>query len=260
MVNRAYDFLAPALGIGVALALVVVLVFLFLGRFRKYWIIGAYVVWELLAAAAMTIADLYLHGSESMPHASQTEANRWYARLYWSTDIVDDLFRLVLVIVLIYLASAGGKRVSGRLLTGLVVLIMVLPFLLFSPNWRPVAVGSVQVPFPGAAWFQSASELLNFGAAIMNLMLWATILASKRRDPQLITVSAGLGIVVAGTAIAYGTRHLLGESQLGAVGFLFMNLAQLFGWIIWCVAFRPVLRHTNRLNPAVESAKVGQIE
>jgi len=253
-----YDVLAPILGIGTAVALLLVLIFLLLGALRKYWIIAVYVAWELLATATLTIADVLLHGSAPMGGATQTAANKLYARLYWSNDVIVDLFRFVLVIVLIYRASEGARRVSPRLLTALVIAMMVLPFILFHPNFQPVAMGPFHLPFPsgriGAAWFQSTSELLNFGAAIMNLMLWATLIASKRRDPQLLVVSAGLGVVVTGTAFAYGMRHFLGQNQLGAMGFLFMNLTQLAGWVIWCWAFRPARRSVALPNHAVASS------
>jgi len=262
--NRFYDLLAPVLGICTVIALLLVLVFLFLGAFRKYWIIGVYVAWELFATATLTLADVMLHGSAPLTGASQTAANKLYARLYWSNDVIVDLFRFVLVIVLIYRASAGPRRISAKLLAGLVVAMVVLPFLLFNPNFKPLPIGPFNLPFPsgsiGAAWFQSTSELLNFGAAIMNLMLWGALIASKKRDLQLLAVSAGLGVVVTGTALAYGMRHFLGQNQVGAMGFLFMNLTQLAGWLIWCWAFRPVRAKKPSLERAPAPAKLEPLE
>jgi hypothetical protein len=245
--NHVYDVLAPVLGMATALALLFVLVFLLLSPVRrKFWIILAYVAWELFATAALTIADVVYHGSAKMGTA-QTAANKLYARLYWTNDVLVDLFRFVLVIVLIYKASEGTRRlVSGKLLSALVVVVMVLPFFLFHPTFTPV---------PKTAWFASAGELLNFGAAIMNLMLWATLIASKRRDGQLLIVSAGLGVVVTGTAIAYGIRYLSGQSEFGAMGYLFMNLTQLAGWAIWCWAFRPTARIPKAADAVVASTE-----
>jgi hypothetical protein len=244
--NHVYDVLAPYLGIGSAIALSLVVVFLLLSPLRrKFWIILAYAAWELFATAALTLADVAFHGSSTMGQA-QTAANKLYARLYWTNDVLVDLFRFVLVMVLIYKASGDAtKRVSGRVLTGLVVAMMILPFVLFHPTFRP---------FPRAAWFNSTSELLNFGAALMNLMLWGTLIASRSRDEKILMVSAGLGIVVTGTALSYGLNFLMGQGGFGPVGYLFMNVTQLAGWAVWCWAFRPAGAGKSTPKPLAEQS------
>lgn len=239
--NHAYEVLAPVLGIANALALLAVLVFLLLGPLRKFLIVFVYVAWELLATATLTIADVFYHGSTQMAGATQTAANKLYARLYWTNEVIVDLFRFILVIVLIQRATDTTKRAPRGLLGGLIVAVVVLPFVLFHPEFNP---------WPKSAFFVSASELMNFGAAIMNLMLWAALIASKKRDPQVLMVSAGLGIVVTGSAISYGVRHLIGQSAFGAAGYFLLNLTQLAGWLIWCRAFWP----TRRTQPPLESA------
>lgn len=245
-----YDALAPVLGVGAALALLVALVFVLLGSFRRYRIVAAYIAWELFATAALTIADVMLHGSAV---GASGGGVKLYARLYWTNDVIEDLFRFVLVTVLIYRASDGPRRISPKLLAAVVLAVTILPFVLFHTNARPLQLGSLAIPFPSSAWFNSASEMLNFGAAIMNLMLWATLIASRKRDPLLLLVSAGLGVVVTGTAIAYGFRHLVGAGQLGALMSFFLNLTQMAGWTIWCWAFRPVKNRQPKLA-AVDSA------
>jgi hypothetical protein len=251
--SRIYDVLAPVVSGAIAVELFLVLVFLLLGPFRKYWIVFAYAAWELLATVAFTIADLLYHATAPVTAANRTLAQLWYSRLYWVNDVIVDLLRFVLVIVLIYMASEGTRRVSGRLLSGLVVVMVVLPFVLFHPGYHPVQVSSFQLPFPSASWFNSTSELLNFGAAIMNLMLWAILLPSNRRDPQLVLVSLGLGVVVTGTAIAYGVRFFVGQREFQAVGYLFMNLTQFAGWALWCRAFRPARKSRQVVDNAVPS-------
>ncbi|HLX45363.1 MAG TPA: hypothetical protein VKR43_18080 [Bryobacteraceae bacterium] len=231
--SRVYDVLAPFLSAGIAIALFVVLVFLVLGPFRYYWVVFAYAAWELIATVAFTVADLKYHGTAQVAKSARTLAQIWYARLYWANDVLVDLFRFVLVIVLIYRISTGKKQVSARTLTILVLIMMVLPFVLFHPRFNP---------WPAAAWFNSTSELLNFGAAIMNLMLWTALIASRNRDPQFLMVSAGLGVVVTGSALSLGVRHLISGASGGAAGYLLLNITQLIGWLIWCVAFKPVRR------------------
>ena len=161
----------------------------------------AYVAWELFATATLTIYDL-LYLGPSLGKVAQAEATKLYARLYWSNDVIVDLLRFLLVIVLTYAATPeGAKRASiGRILGGIVAVVVVLPFLLFPLHFRP---------WPEASWFNSTSELLNFGAAIMNLGLWGALLANRKRDPQFVAVSIGLGVVVTGAAVSYGLLHLI---------------------------------------------------
>ena len=225
----AYQFLS----ILNSLLLVVVLVFLLRGSFRKFWVLLVYVAWELIANATLTVLSLLYHGSDLVTGAT-TEAQRLYARLYWTNDVVVDLLRFLLVIVLTHKATSETRRVGvGRVLGGVAAAAVVLPFLLFDPSFRPDS------NWPRSAWFNSTSELLNFGAAVMNLVLWGTLIASRRRGPQLLTVSAGLGVVVTGAAIAYGLRHFIPPGTFRSVPNLFLMLTQLAGFAIWCRAFWP---------------------
>ncbi|GEM_PF-1243213 len=249
--SRFYELAAPLLEMGIVGILVLVLVFLISGRFYRYWAVLAYVVWEIVANLAFTVADILYHGSWSAQR--YTTAQLLYARLYWTNDVLVDLFRFVLIILLIYMASEGSKRVSGFVLGTIVLAALVLPFALFDRNIRMIEVGAMRLPFPTTLWFQSTSELLNFGAAIMNLILWTRLLASRQRDPQIVLVSLGLGIVVTGTAMAYGVRHLIGNQEFKAVGYLIMNLSQLLGWLVWCRAFWPAAKTQEAVKSPVSS-------
>ncbi len=73
----------------------------------------------------------------------------------------------------------------------------------------------------------------------MNLILWATLLASRKRDPQVSLVSLGLGVIVTGTAMSYGLRFLIPKNSSVAIPNTFLNVTQLIGWYIWCRAFWP---------------------
>src|SRR5260370_42328706 len=131
--TRVYDLL----GIINGLVLLLVLVLLLRGPFRKFWVVLGYVTWELLATATLTIFNV-LYGGPAQGNGG-AEAVRWYTRLYWSNDVIVDLLRFLLVILLTYRASSGGVRRStiGRILGGIVAVVMVLPFLVFPLNFRP---------------------------------------------------------------------------------------------------------------------------
>jgi len=235
--NYVYDLL----GIGNGIVLLSVLILLLRGSFRKFWVLLVYVAWELFATATLTIYDL-LYTGPALGKVAQAESMKLYARLYWSNDVIVDLLRFLLVIVLTYAATPeGAKRVSiGRILGGIVAVVVVLPFLLFPLHFAP---------WPEASWFNSTSELLNFGAAIMNLGLWGALLANRKRDPQFVAVSIGLGVVVTGAALSYGLRHLIPASAI-FIPNVFLMLTQLAGWTIWCRAFWPAPKR----SPAPENA------
>ena len=228
-----YDVLAPILGISNAVALLLLVVFLVIGPTRRFWVVLLYVSWELLATAGLTLADLRYNGTQQIDRAVQTSASQLYARLYWTNDVIVDLLRFVLVTVLIYMVVGSTKPKLGRLLSGLVLAMIVLPFILFHPTFQP---------YPRAVWFNSTSQLLNFGAAIMNVILWGALLQSKKRDPQILALSLGLGIMLTSFAIAYGFRHFFPQGGFTAAINLFLNLAQLGASLIWCRAFWPVPR------------------
>jgi hypothetical protein len=237
-VTHVYDELAPVLGISSAVALLLLVVFLLIGSIRKYQVVLLYVSWELFATVGLTFLDLRLHGTAQL--GAPTDASRLYARLYWTNDVIVDLLRFVLVTVLIYQVVGSAKPLLGRLLSGLVLAMIVLPFVLFHPIFpAPQSLPSAFDMYPRGAWFNSTSQLLNFGAAIMNVILWGALLQAKKRDPQILPVSLGLGILVTGSAIGYGLRHFSSEGGTTAAFNLFVNLTQLAAWLIWCRAFWP---------------------
>ena len=240
--THIYDVLAPVLGICTALSLALLAVLLLKGPSRKFWVVLVYVSYELLATGGLTLADIHFHGTAQVDQTS--DASRIYARLYWTNDVVDDLLRFVLLTVLIYMVVGSSKPLLGRALTGLVLAMIVLPFLLFQPIFPPTPSLTLFPPwYPTRAWFNSTSQLLNFGAAIMNVILWGALIQSRKRDPQILALSLGLGIMLTSFAIAYGLRHFIPQGGFTAAINLFLNLAQLGASLIWCRAFWPAPRH-----------------
>jgi hypothetical protein len=229
------------------LALLLVLIMLLRGPFRKFWIVLFYVAGELTAQLTLTILGVLYNAPVQVDNsAAHVAAMKWYARAYWGSDIILDLFRFILVIVLTYKATApGAKKVPmGWVLGGVITFTMLLPFLLFpmGPN-----------PWPRGEWFNSTSQLLNFGGAIMNLGLWAALIANRQRDRQFVAVSVGLGVVVTGTALSYGLRHFISPENR-ALPDLFLMLVQLVAWTVWCLAFWPArARSMATTNKAMQS-------
>jgi hypothetical protein len=203
----------------------VLIVFLLRGSFRRYPLLLLYCVLQLAA----TVSEEYVfrvHGQTN-----------FFRRLYWTDEVTLDLVLFFMVITLIYRAVEGSpvRIAMGRLLGAVVAIVLVVPFVLFSARRF------------STAWFNGTSQLLNFGAAIMNLGLWTALIGTKKRDPLLLTVSAGLGVAVTGAAIAYGLRRFTPPTSTPQqLANLFKTLTYLASVAIWCWAFRPAAKK----NPA----------
>jgi hypothetical protein len=198
-----------------------VIVFLLRDSFRRYPLLLAYCVAQLAA----TISEEYVYrvfGDSPM-----------YGKLYWTDEVTLDLLLFLMVIALIYRALEGSalRTAMGRLMGTVLVIVLVVPFVLFSARRF------------STSWFDSTSQLLNFGGAILNLALWTVLIGTKKRDPLLLTVSAGLGVAVTGAAIAFGLRRFTPpESTPQQLVNLFKTLTYLASVAIWCWAFRPGAR------------------
>jgi len=220
--------------VGIALQAVLI-VFLLRGSFRRYPLLLVYCVSQLAATVTEVYINRILHDSGAI-----------YRRVYWTDEVLLDLLLFLMVILLIYRALEGSpmRAGMGRLLGAVVIAVAIVPFVLFSARRF------------STAWFDGTSQLLNFGAAIMNLALWTALIATKKRDPLLLTVSAGLGVAVTGAAITFGLRRFtLPGGTPQHMANLFKAITYLAGLTIWCWAFRPRARKSTA-PPAVSAPTV----
>lgn len=225
------EFLSSTLAFSTALLQVATVVFLFLGPIRKYRFVLVYCLLQLgTSVAEMTVANQF--GPKS----------KLYAKLFWTDEIVLDILLFFILILLTYRAMNGSPAQGQmrRVLGGVMLMAMLLPFVLFKGA------------FVTMSWFDHTSQLLNFGGAILNLGLWTALLGSRKRDPQLLVVSAGFGVVVTGVAISFGCRRLLHfqgagshNLALAAANVVFV-VAHLTGALTLCWAFRPARLLRNK--------------
>jgi hypothetical protein len=204
-----------------AASVVLQLVLLFLlvrGHLRKYFILFVY---SLAQLAVTGLEQWVFYGIGQGP---------LYRNLFWTDEIVMDLLMFVLVITLTYQALEDSplRAPLGKLLIATLIVALVLPFAVY-----------YRYPIFSTRWFNGASQILNFGAAIMNLALWTALIGKKKRDPQLLMVTLGLGLVVAGQAIGFGLRQFTtGGGDAREAANLFLLIIHLTGVAVWCCAFR----------------------
>jgi hypothetical protein len=217
-VNSPWYVVFDALGwISIGL-LVVLAILLLLGPFRKYPLILSYCLIQL----ALTAGENYLRQDKSRFDA-------YYATLYWTDEITLNLLLFLMVIVFTYraLGDSPMRAAMGKLLGGVFVIVLLLPLLIFKgPAFR------------ATSWLNHTSQLLSFCAAILNLGLWSALVANRKRDAQLLSISAGLGIAVTGAAISYGVRGFFRLNWIW-VPDVFMSATFVVCMCIWCWALRP---------------------
>jgi hypothetical protein len=217
-----------------AALLLTLAVLLLRGAFRQYPL--------LLAFCGMEIAIV---ASEGLAFNAAGVKSDVYRYVYWSGDVLRDLMLFLLVITLTYktLESSPLRPATSRLLAIIAVAAVALPFALFHPYFT-------------SRWFRHTSQLLSLSAAFMNLLLWTAIIGKKKRDPQLLMVSAGLGIAVAGLAIYYGLLQFMASDAVRWLPDLFHGVTQLAGNAVWCWAFWPTSAERRAGRPIVEQAQV----
>lgn len=210
-------FVSNALGIAGMVLQVGALVLLLRGPLTRYFPLFLY----LLTLTGDTVAEgwvLRTYGG----------GNPMYYNVYWGGELLLDLLLFFLVISLTVRALEGSplKPKIVRFLLGVCVVVLVVPFLAFDHGVF------------SRKWNQSVAQLLNFGAAVMNLGLWSALVLSRPRDRQLLTVSAGLGIAVAGAALTLGVRQFTVDGDLlRQVSDSLHRMTQIASPLIWCWAF-----------------------
>ena len=79
---------------------------------------------------------------------------------------------------------------------------------------------------------------LNFGAAILDMGLWALLIGSQRKDRKLLLVTGALGIQFTGAAIGQALREMSSASSVVTIAGDFVVLTNLARLYIWWQAFR----------------------
>jgi hypothetical protein len=227
------DFFSDVIGYTAVFLQVVLLYLLIRGPFRRYFLIFAY----CLAQTLQTAMDGWVLNKYG-------QSSPQYRTTFWTDSIIVDILLFLMVIVLTYQALEGSplRTKMTRLLAVLSAIIVVLPFVV------------LRGPILGSRWLNGTDQILNFGAAIMNLALWTALLGTKKRDPQLLTVTAGLGARVAAAAVLLGLRQMTASGgNAREIADIAARLSTVAGTLIWCWAFRPATRPKKPAPAIVET-------
>jgi hypothetical protein len=204
------------------LILAYLLVLLLRGPFRKFKVFTLYVLGVFAADVSEWIA-YYRLGWES----------KVYRNIYWMDHVTLNLLLFLVMIVFTYAALQGNplRRKAAKALGVIVAVSLALPFAMLHNHH------SKMYGFFTSQWFNHASQIWNFGAGIMNLVLWAAILSNRRHDPQLVVLSIGMGIATASAAMSWGVRQWLAQAHRWPVD-SFMTGIDIACLLLWCWVFR----------------------
>jgi len=216
--------------IGLPLELLIIATLL-RGGYRRYPFILVYTIADFLTTVIELPSALgYVRG---MPWAADALAS-----VYWLDEAILQVLVYSVVMSLIYQATARlrSRRIVRASLIAGAILFAGISFLV---HWNPALnVGSFMTP-----WTRD----LDFCSAILDLALWALLIASREKDHRLLLLSGGLGIQFTGEAIGEATRDLAIRSHsrpISLFGNSLIMLTNLLFLYIWRQALRtaPVRR------------------
>jgi len=189
------------------------------GPLRRYPVLFIYCIALFLSSIIEIAAFLNLIA------VSSTAAG--YRRYYWTNDAV--LQTLILAVMMSFLHRAMQDNPARR--------------------WISMGLGLVILVF--AAWSYLSTEEtksltklarnLSFASAILNLALWMALIRGAMKEPQLLLLSAGIGIQTTGKAVGHAIRFMAEESRNRAMvdsSNLLIVIVHLLCLTIWWFALR----------------------
>lgn len=219
VVQLAFQIGAYLVGLSLEVAIIVVLL---RGQWKRYPFALIYLIGDFLT----TVLEI----EPSLGFATGSAAERQaFAKLYWLNERIMQVLLFLLVISLVYRATAHLRprlillllMVAGTLLcAGLTLLLH------FDPSLRP------------GKWMTPWTRDMNFFAAILDLGLWAALVGARQKDYRLLMISGALGIQFAGGAIGQALRQMSLSPLVATLTGDFISLANIGCLYIWWQAFR----------------------
>jgi hypothetical protein len=166
------------------------------GGYRRYPFVFVYVVADFLTTVVEMRFELsYFAGNKLNKYVEND-----LVKFYWIDEAILQVLVYAAVISLIYYATAAlkSRRIVRISLIAFAVLFAGITFLIhFAP-------GNAKV----GEWMTPWNSNLKFCSAILDLALWALLIASREKDNRVLMLSGALGVQFAGEAIGYSLVNL----------------------------------------------------
>lgn len=202
------------------------------GSYRDFPFLFAYATASFLATAVEVAAILDLMGW-----------SRYTYKYYWINDVILQILIVLLVLSLMYLSLRGNARRSFvmRMLALAVVGVAGVSLAVYGDE-------------PLNRKMTNMARNLSFGAVLLNLVLWMSLIHHRLPDRRVLLISGALGIQMAGQAIGHSLRQLATPRRsvpLLVAGNLVIALTHVLCLYLWWQVLR---KHEVRASPAQQSA------
>jgi len=202
------------------------------GSYRVFPFLFAYAVAALLATAVEVAAILDL---------------MWWSKYtykyYWINDVILQTLIVLLVLSLAYRSMQDNPQRSFviRVLTLAVVAIAAISLAVY---WdQPLNHRMTDV-----------ARNLSFGAVLLNLVLWMSLIKNRFPDTRVLMISGALGIQMAGQAVGHSLRQLAIPQRsvpLVMTGNIIIAGAHLLCLYLWWQVLRKPANEVARVPRAV---------
>ena len=195
------------------------------GGYRRFPFLFAYVVGDFMTTVVEVPSAVgYYRGRQWAAFA--------FPAVHWFNVVVMQVLVYAVVMSLIYQATdkLRSRRIVRALLIAGAILFAGISFLIHRDP--ALNMGSFMTP-----WTRD----LNVCSTILDLALWALLIASREKDHRLLLLSGGLGIQFTGEAIGTSIVQLALSTHARTLSFsggVVMMLADLLFLYIWWQALR----------------------
>ena len=193
--------------------------------YRKFPLIFVYAIVDFLTTVAEIPSNwAYYMGDRN---AIATRAD-WY----WIDETILQVLIYAVVMSLVYRATEklrSRRIVRASLISGAILFALISLLVHFNPLVNR------------GTWMTPWTRDLNFCSSILDLALWAMLLASREKDYRLLMLSGGLGVQFTGETIGEAIRALGSRHRSRATVFtgnVIGMLADLTLLYVWWQAFR----------------------
>lgn len=193
------------------------------GQLRRFWLIFAYCLLQILATFADDLT-FFIFKNASL-----------YYDVYWIVDFTSHACVTAIVILLIR-ETIREKRVRDLVAYALVLFMLIVT----------VASGLALYNHRLNSWLLGISRNLSFGEEVLNFVLWGMVLQNGEFDLQLLLASAGIGIQVTGEVVGLTLRFYTPEKSLWIPESLIVGCEYLclIFWI-WAFSIKPRTIHVD---------------
>lgn len=209
---KYYQYTLWIAGLGLQ---VLVLSALVRGAFRKFPLLFAFCI----ALFLTTVVEI-----SAATDVGLLNYKSWQEYFYFN-EILRQTGILAVVVSLILMATPSGpkRQPFARMVVAAAVLF-----------WS-ISLYACHSPRLGH-WMNAFDRNLSFGSAVLNLLLWTRLMVFRKRDRQVLLISSGLGLQMAGQAI--GMSLISMSPALWSIGSTIAVFSSFLCSYVWWRALR----------------------